>query len=390
VTGAFLSSALLTARFPAAALCLGLAAGCGPVAYYGQAVRGQLALLAASTPIETLLVEPDTPEALRQRLQTVTALRGFAADVLGLPAGGSFRSYAAIDRRYVAWTVVATPEFSLEAKTWCFPVAGCVAYRGYFDPGEADRFAAGLRARGYDVHVAGVPAYSTLGWLRDPLPSTVIGWPEADLAGLVFHELAHQRLYVRDDTAFNEGFAVAVEQAGVYRWLARHGPPGAAEAYREARERRAACARLALDGRDRLEDLYRLTLPVAELRRLKEEAFGALHARYGELRDREGGDTRCAPWFDPTPNNARLAAVAAYQALVPGFQSLLDAHGGDLRAFYRAADALSRLPRAERRERLAAPRDRPADPSADRAPAMRGPQGQAASSLTQPSGSRAG
>ena len=344
-------------RFPILALlagCLGLlASGCTGVDYYAQSVAGQLGILVARRPFEVVLTDPETPAPLRARVEYARSVRQFAAHDLSLPDNGSYRTYADIGRRYVAWSVVATPEFSLVPRTWCFPVAGCVAYRGYFDEPAAARFAEGLRGQGDDVHVAGVAAYSTLGWFDDPLPSNVVAWPDTELAGLVFHELAHQVVYVRDDTAFNEAFAVIVEEEGVRRWLGGQADPEALAAYEQTRAQRAAFLELVFAARARLADLYRSDLPPAEMRAAKAAIFLDLHGACDALEARSGVRSRYRVWCAETPNNARVAALATYHELAPAFRALLARQGGDLPAFYASVRTLAELPPEDRRANLA-------------------------------------
>src|SRR5688572_22417199 len=217
-------------------LAAGALSGCGTM-YLVQAARGQMQLMNERRPIPQVVADPDTSETLRAKLMEVGAARDFASEVLGLPENGSYRSYADLGRSYVVWNVVATPEFSVEPKRWCFPVAGCVAYRGYFSEAAAKKFAAKLRSQGYDVVVGGVPAYSTLGRFADPVLNTMLGYGDVDLAAIIFHELSHQVVYIPGDSAFNEAFAVAVEQAGLQRWLAFRGRSGELERYKARADR---------------------------------------------------------------------------------------------------------------------------------------------------------
>ncbi len=329
-----------------------LAAGCGEFSYYARSVSGQAALLAARQPLEAAVADPRTPEPLRARLEYAAAARAFAAESLGLPDNGSYRTYADLGRRYVAWAVVATPEFSLTPRTWCFPVAGCVAYRGYFEEAEALQYADALRAEGHDVHVGGVAAYSTLGWFDDPLPGGVLAWPDTELAGLIFHELAHQVAYVRDDTAFNEAFAVTVEEEGVRRWLVAQGAADVVAAYDHARLRRGDVLARVLAARGRLAAVYASDLPAEAMRREKGAVFRELHESCQDLGLNAAEQARYRRWCSEVPNNARLVAITTYHELAPGFRALLDRHGGDLPAFYRAVVDLTRLPRDIRRDRL--------------------------------------
>ena len=205
-------------------LVLAVVAGCQSLAYYTQAVGGHFDVLSRARPVSDWLADPATPPELRARLETARHIREFASKSLGLPDNGSYLSYASIDRPYVVWNVFAAPELSVEPKLECFPFAGCVSYRGFYSEDDARRHAERLREAGYDVYVGGVPAYSTLGWTDDPLLSTFIRYPDAQLARLVFHELAHQLVYVKNDTTFNESFAVTVEEEGVRRWLEAESP----------------------------------------------------------------------------------------------------------------------------------------------------------------------
>ena len=312
-------------------LSAGALAGCETLAYYGQAAAGQLAISAAARPVANVLADPDVSPALKERLRTARELRDYATRELGLPDGGAYRSYAGLDRPYALWNVVAAPEFALEPVQSCFPIAGCVAYRGYFDRRSAERHAATQRAAGYDVVVYGVPAYSTLGWFDDPLLSSFIDYRDAELARLVFHELAHQVVYVKDDSAFNESFAVVVEREGLRRWL-RDAGRAAPDA------RRREFEQLTAELRAQLQALYAMPLAPAEMRRRKREALEALRPWLARMRGFESAE----------PSNAVLASFATYTQKVPAFERLLAAAGGDLERFYARVRELARLPRAER------------------------------------------
>ena len=308
-------------------------AGCQTLAYYGQAASGQLALIGRARPVEQVLAEPAAAPLLKERLALAAQIRDFASRELRLPDNGAYRSYADLGRPYALWNVVATPEFSLEPVLSCFPVAGCVSYRGYYDKATAERHAQGLRAAGHDVVVYGVPAYSTLGWFDDPLLSTFIGYPEADLARLMFHELAHQLLYVKDDSTFNESFAVVVEREGLRRWLATRGREAALaqERAREARSRELS-ARFAA-ARERLQALYRMRLEPATMRERKRAELEGLRPLLAQFPGLE----------NQAPNNALLASFATYTELVPGFEKLLVEARGDLPAFYARVRELAAL-----------------------------------------------
>ena len=263
--------------------------GCSTFSYYGQAVVGHLDVVSRAQPIEARLADPATPPELRARLARALEIREFATRELALPDNGSYRAYADLGRPYAVWNVFAAPEFSVEPRRSCFPVVGCVSYRGYYAQADADAYAAGLRAEGYDVFVYGVPAYSTLGWFDDPVLNTFVRYPDAELARLVFHELAHQLVYVQGDTMFNESFAVAVEEEGVRRWLARHGDEAGRAAYATMRARRAEFVRLVLDYRARLEALYREPLTDEAKRAGKARLLGEMEADYRALKAQRWG-----------------------------------------------------------------------------------------------------
>ncbi len=340
----------------AAAACVAAAVGgCSTFSYYGQAVRGHLDVMHRAQPIEARLADGTTPPELRAKLARVLEIREFASRELGLPDNGSYRAYADLGRPYVVWNVFAAPEFSVEPRPSCFPIVGCVSYRGYYGEADADAFAAGLRAEGYDVFVYGVPAYSTLGWFDDPVLNTFVRYPDAELARLVFHELAHQLVYVKGDTTFNESFAVAVEEEGVKRWLARYGDERERAAYAVQRARRAEFIRLVLAYRAKLEALYREPLPPEAKRAAKARLLVELEADYRALRDgRWGGWGGYDRWFEKGVNNAQIASVATYEELVPAFRALLARAGGDMGRFYAAVKVLAKLDKAARDEQLAA------------------------------------
>lgn len=310
--------------------------GCETLGYYAQAISGHLDLMSRARPVAELLADPQVPPALRERLALAQRIRDFASRELKLPDNGSYRGYADLGRPFAVWNVVAAPEFSLEPVRACFPVAGCVAYRGFFERAAAQAYAERLRASGHDVYLYGVPAYSTLGRFDDPLLSTFIDRSEAELAGLIFHELAHQVAYARDDTAFNESFAVAVEREGLRRWL--RGRDAELARLAAAQARAAEVEALMQAARERLAALYREPLAPDLMRSRKHAELAALkaalaaHPRYRDLE----------------PNNAVLAAHAAYTRLVPRFERLLAEEGGDLARFYERVRRLAALEPAAR------------------------------------------
>lgn len=335
------------------ALCaLPLLAGCAALNYYAQAVNGHFDVLSRAVPIEQRLLDAQTSPALKIKLARLLEVREFASRELHLPDNAAYRSYAELDRPFVVWNVFAAPEFSVAPVQSCFFFAGCVGYRGYYAEAAAEQGAQELARRGYDVYVGGVPAYSTLGWFDDPALSTFIGYPEAEIARVVFHELAHQVAYVKDDSVFNESFAVAVEEEGVRRWLAHNGTPAQRADYAEQQHRRAALSALLLDYRSRLAAFYAQNGAVEEKRAGKARIFAQMLEDYRALRSSWGGFAGYDRLFAKQPNNALLASVAAYTDRVPVFRALLAQKQGDLRAFYGAVRELARMDKPERDARL--------------------------------------
>ncbi len=334
----------------AMAACLALA-GCGTM-YVAQAAKGQMQILTARRPIEKVLADPKSAPELRQRLESVRAAREFAARELDLPDNKSYTSFADLRRDYVVWSVVATPEFSVEPREWCFPFVGCFAYRGYFKQTKAEEFADSLRREGFDAMVGGVPAYSTLGKFNDPILSTMLGYGDDELASILFHELSHQVVYIPDDSAFNEAFAVTVEREGLSRWLENRGRIADLEKHQQRRERQAESMRIVARYRRELESLYASQLPAQEMRQRKSEVFARLVVELKALDARHGTRSQIVADLDGQPNNARLASLATYYDCVPGFERLLADQQYDLPRFYAAARELAKLPREERRARL--------------------------------------
>jgi len=338
------------------AACLTM--GCSTLGYYAQSVGGHLDLVARAKPIDELAGDPAAPAALRERLALAARIRDFAVSDLGLPDNRSYRRYSDLGRPAAVWNVVAAPELSLKLETWCFAVVGCVGYRGYYERAAADAEGEQLRARGLEVNVYGVPAYSTLGkldWLGgDPLLNTFIGWPEGELARLVFHELAHQVVFAKDDTVFNESFATAVERIGVQRWLARRVGDAARQQYAQLDARRNDFRALTAAYRDKLEALYASAASDAVKRRDKAALMAALRADYAALKaERWGGFAGYDGWFERA-NNASFGVMSAYNELVPGFERLFENEGRDFARFYAAVARLAALPKAERHATLAA------------------------------------
>jgi predicted aminopeptidase len=309
-------------------------------------------LLQASKPVAALLRDPQVDISLKQRLVLTQQARDFASTELGLPDNRSYRRYADIQRPFVVWNLFATAEFSVKPELYCFPIAGCVAYRGYYSQGRARGAAALLQQQGFDTYVGGVEAYSTLGWFNDPVLNTMLRWSDERLVAVLFHELAHQQLYVADDTAFNESFATFVEREGLRQWQQAQGLPAADP--REAKQREQFSA-LVLASRARLEQLYASDLAADAMRAAKQAEFERLRQEYRALREREwGGRGRYDAWIAAPLNNAKLLPFGLYDRWVPAFAALFAEVGGDWPRFYQRVAALGRLPAAARTRALEA------------------------------------
>ena len=329
------------------ALLLG---GCSSVDYYGQLASGQLQLLRAREPVSQVIVDPKTPPALRDHMVKAQQARAFASEHLHLPDNRSYRLYVDIGRPYVVWNVFATEEFSLDAISHCFPIAGCVAYRGYYAPGAARGEAALQRQAGKDVYLSGVETYSTLGWFDDPIISSMLHWGDERMAALIFHELAHQRFYVKDDSEFNESYANFVEQEGGRQWRVAR---GLAPEKQSDSQQRDQFNQLVLDARKRLKTLYAQPLPAAEMRVRKAAEFERLRSDYRQLRDSQwAGDARYDPWINAPMNNAKLLPFGLYDQFVPAFAALFKQVNGDWPAFFDAVEKLGGLPEQQRKAAL--------------------------------------
>ena len=323
-------------------------AGC----YYMQAASGQWQVMRKREPIAEVIADPASPAELVSRLQLLSEARDYSIDELGLPDNKSYRSYADLKRDFVVWNVLAAPEFSLAPKQWCFPVAGCVNYRGYFSKDAAIKAAKRLANNGFDVAVGGVAAYSTLGNFSDPILNTMLHWDDRDLVALLFHELAHQVVYVKDDSAFNESFATAVEEIGLQRWLEVHGRPGDYGDYQAERDRQDEVSEIIELARQDLKSIYANDADDIRKRQLKKARLERL-TRDLKAVARRGGESSSA-WLDGELNNAHLITSGLYEGLVPQFRTLYSACGESLQRFYRAAEHLATMHRDERDKTLAA------------------------------------
>lgn len=325
--------------------------GCGTIGYYSQSVTGQIRILAARRPVSQVLNDPRIPETDKSQLRLLNRILTFAHEQLLLPDNGSYTTYVRMDRPYVVWNVFAAPEFSLEPVRWCYLIVGCLDYRGYFKREAALSFASGLRTQGYDVFVGGVTAYSTLGWFRDPILSTMLHRSPAELAQLIFHELAHQKLYFPGDTEFNEAFADAVATIGTHLWLA----PGSRSDFRQfvrSQKFQDRFTELVLGARHRLHELYKESIPAAEMRARKAGIMRDLREHYEDLKARSLDAGTFDGWFAGGLNNAKFAAFTTYRQLVPRFLRVYRACGDNLQKFYAVIGKMKHDNRMQRRRML--------------------------------------
>lgn len=309
--------------------------------YYTQAMRGQFELMRKREPIADVINDPATPEELARRLRLVLDAREFSIRELGLPDNDSYRSYADLERDYVVWNVFAAPEFSVTPKTWCYPVVGCVSYRGYFDREKAERLAERLREDGYDVFTGGVAAYSTLGRFSDPVLNTMMRWDDVQLVSVLFHELAHQVLYIKDDTGFNESFATAVEEFGIERFLESRGAGENFESYREREKMSRDLVNAVTSARADLETLYASDVREDDMRSLKAERIERLTIEIGDILSAAGRDPES--WLSRPFNNARIASMALYEGLLPAFREVFADCEEQIECFYAEARRISEL-----------------------------------------------
>ncbi len=326
--------------------------GCEAAHYYSQAISGQLSILNNRQSIDQILVDPQTPAELKKKLGLIMGLREFAKAELHLPVNDNYLSFVNLKRPFALWNVYAAPEFSLKPKTWCYPIVGCAAYRGFFSKRDAYDYATKLNSRGYDTFVGGVTAYSTLGWFDDPVLSTFINRSDTKLAALIFHELAHQLLYVEDDTTFNESFATAVEQEGLRRWLISKFNPDAFDKYKVDYLRHQQFIQLIMKYRKQLESLYIKDISVKEKRGAKALVFDRLRGEYKLLKSRWEGYSGYDSWFSDRLNNAKIITVSTYYDLVPAFLRLLRANDNNLEVFYKKCLNLVKKSQEERHSYL--------------------------------------
>ena len=325
---------------------------CEAIGYYSQAAHGQLSLILQRQDIDELVSTRNIPESLKQKFKDIERIKNFAKNNLGLPVGDNYSSYVNVNRDYLVWNVFAAPEFSTKPSTWCYPIAGCVSYRGYFSKDRALRYARKLENQGLDVYTGGVAAYSTLGWFDDPITSTIIDRSSNQLARLIFHELAHQVVYIPGDTAFNESFATVVENEGLQRWLSSLGQSDITAQINSGQLQRQQFVDLVTKYRDTLSKLYEGELPDTLKRQKKRELQTKLRQEFFLLSKEWGNGGGYDSWFANSLNNAQLSTVTSYNDLVPSFEKLLKQSGDDLEVFYSLVAGLAKLNEIQRKEKL--------------------------------------
>jgi len=334
--------------------------GCSSVGYYFDAVNGHLSILADQEAIKDIVQDETTSAALKSKLILATQARDFASSEMLLPDNDSYRYYSDIKRSYVVWNVIATEQFSIEARQWCFLVVGCVSYRGYFNKQDAQAYADELAQQGYDVNVSGAQAYSTLGWMDDPLLNTMIYQSEARLVGIIIHELAHQQVYINNDSSFNEAFATSVEIEGIKRWYKQKPSSdsdqksNSFEAYIQTKKREVEFKTLLKTTQLKLEQLYsESSFKIAKNQtELKQQIFSDLQQDYVTLKKSWQNYSGYDKWMNQGLNNAHLALLATYYDKVPVFQAILNSVNNDLMQFYRTVSDIGDLPEPQREKRL--------------------------------------
>jgi len=339
-------------RFALIVLALSLLQACSTLSYYQQAISGQMELLQKRKPIAAVIQDQGVDARIRKRLEMIVEARKFAVSELDLPDNDSYSEYADLGRPYALWNVFATAEFSLQPKQWCYPLFGCVSYRNYFSPVPAREYAEQLETEGLDVYVAGVPAYSTLGWFDDPVMNTMMHWQDYDLVSTLFHELAHQKFYVAGDTIFNESLAKAIEQEGLRRWMNQQSDNERFQDYLQDAQRERQFIDMVLKTRNKLEDLYQSSLSSESMSIRKLEILRGLRADYRQLRQQWGGYDAYDQWIFSGVNNAKIQSIATYYDYVPAFEKMLQRHQGDLQPFYAELRHIMTLTQKERRDYL--------------------------------------
>jgi len=323
--------------------------GCAELQYYGHAISGQLEVMSKRRSISEVIEDPDTKPVVVKKLKSVERMHAFAISDLSLPDSDSFRSYSDVERDYVLWNVFATPELSLAAKQWCYPFFGCLNYRSYFEKAYAESIANELEQEGWDVHIAPSPAYSTRGFFADPIYNPMLRYDDLTLAGILFHELAHEQVYFKNDSELNESFAVAVQNEGVRRWLGHEKRPQYYIDYKTDQQREEQFISLLLTYRDKLNTVYKSSQYDDEKRSQKKHLLARLRREYFSLKEQWAGYEGYDHWFNKPLNNARLAPIGTYHGYVDTFSTLLQQCDNVLEVFYKEAEKVSEMPEGERR-----------------------------------------
>ena len=327
-----------------------LLSGCTHMGYYWQAIGGQMEIFSRQQSIEEMLANPEIRPELKQKLEYIQQVRAFASQQLYLPDNNSYRNYVDVERPYLVWNVFAAPKLSLEHYQSCFLVTGCLAYRGYFNKMDAQQFVDELKQQGYDVFLAGISAYSTLGWFDDPVPNTIMHYSDAHVAGLIFHELAHQKVYVKDDTAFNESFAMAVELEAVKQWLKQARDSSIYTQYKKSKQHREQFINLLMQTRQALLQLY--GSGEKNKKDKKKIILANLKIKYEKLKKEWNGDSSYDNWMKQDLNNAHFISVGLYHHYVPAFKKLLEQNDNDWISFFKQAEEIGDLPKEEREIKL--------------------------------------
>lgn len=325
-----------------------LLGACADLGYYWHSAKGHMAIMHQRVAIEDILADPESDTGLQQRLILVKEIRRFAIEQLALPESGSYTDYAQLDRPYALQNLVAAPEFSTRPLTWCYPIAGCTSYRGFYQQQRLDDFVKSLKIDNNDIHISRVPAYSTLGWFDDPVLSSFINWPDHRLAGLLFHELTHQRIYIDDDTKFNESLATAVQQVGIRAWLSSRDQHGRLEKFNRSLLYRRDVVLLIETGRNQLSAIYQGDQSDAWKRAEKQKIFQTMREQYEEISRSHNYRDGFAKWFAGELNNAKLASVSTYNALIPAFVTMIQAFDNDFEAFFDYAESIGDLDKDKR------------------------------------------
>lgn len=334
----------------ASAILLG---GCAQLEYYSQSIAGQWEIISISKPIDKILLDENVPDSVKEKLSVIQEIRGFATEELNLPDNNSYLSFADINREYVVWNIIATPKLSLEPLQWCYPIAGCLDYRGFFNKDDALNQANKLQEEGYDVFIGGVSAYSTLGWFDDPVLNTMLKKDLNYLVKVIFHELAHQKNYIRNDTEFNEAFAETVAITGTRKWLSIYRSKSELEEFNRNQDADDKFVSIVLNARKELEKIYNSNLPDQLKLQIKSQILANMREEYKSTWSYHNTETNYDEWFENDINNAKITIVATYRNLIPGFIQLLEYSGNNYDSFYHLVKAMEQCSLPERRTILA-------------------------------------